>query len=226
MEKIPKPPKDYYEIKSKIVTKFLSYTSTKAWVFFCMLFAYETMNMFGMKYNAITATYAELWVGLVVLFYFLPHIVFRFVLKYRTVPQNMTLGQFRARDKLTHSPFVKKAGIIHNIRKDGLVKILKIIAYLVGYVAGLRMAFWGLAYVTNNPLIYIILVSIVVLTPALLVSRYMISHRSAQMKNALAIRKAVYEARCRHTTAKMIIAFSICASLGILPFLILYHILR
>ncbi|HVB66140.1 MAG TPA: hypothetical protein VND01_00425, partial [Candidatus Acidoferrales bacterium] len=107
MEKLPKPRKDYGEIKDNFFSHLFHFTSSKAWVFLGLIFAIGTMSLLGIE-GQNAQNYTWLFGVLILLFIGTP-LFFRF--KYfREIPKGWTREQVNSWEKLKNSGLVIKQG--------------------------------------------------------------------------------------------------------------------
>jgi len=131
LEKLPKPRKDYGEIKDNFFSHLFHFTSSKAWVFLGLIFAIGTMSLLGIE-GQNAQNYTWLFGVLILLFIGTP-LFFRF--KYfREIPKGWTREQVNSWEKLKNSGLVIKQGF------STFQKILAVYTFglvIVSLVAGI-----------------------------------------------------------------------------------------
>jgi hypothetical protein len=126
MDKVPKPPKDFTRIKSRIVSEFLGFAITRAWIYICMILSFGVFFALGVKPSE-TINGAGWWIGITILFISLPHIIFRVMFRYRDVPQGFTEEQFRECLKIENNPATKNVRGKSLSRKESFFLIVPLL---------------------------------------------------------------------------------------------------
>ncbi len=100
---IPKP-RDYGKIRDRAFSVFFHFTSSKAWVFLSMGFAYEVMYTFGIRGQQEMLKFGSVWVILVIALYVIPKFVK--MQYFRDIPKGWSYSAYRAWLKIENSSFV------------------------------------------------------------------------------------------------------------------------
>ena len=225
MDKIPKPKRDWYRTKSKIVSAFLGFATTKTYIYLCMFFSLGIFFLFGINGYTKLIDYSGWWIGLTLLFIALPQVVFRVILRYRTIPKNWSLGQFKKFSGITNSPFVRNSRGIPNISNDDGLKIIKIIGYLIAWIIGLYLysqaMFWIVAiFVHDETLVDIFGIGVVASMIVLPTIYTKLRHPELYHNNRTSMLKAHSEAKYGRHFQKWVIGFCVWGMVGV--FFMLY----
>lgn len=207
MNKI-RPPRDYTKLKSAVVSRFLNFASTKAWVFICMMLSFGVFFALGIK-DSQMLNYGGWWFGLTIMFIATPHLLFRLGFKYRDIPKGYTLEQAQALWKLEE----KSKNLRGVSRPTKWRKYGKTLALVVGYVILLNAVLILVRTFDRSGIgIFVVFISVVIAPFAY----FHIFRYNGFVNNFTTIQNAVTEVKNRNDKKKFVIALSIVGLIFVL----------
>lgn len=193
MDKI-KIPRDWSKTSDNFFSHLFHFTSSKAWVFLSLIFAFGIMGLLGIK-GQDALNYGWLFGVLIVLFIGLP-LFFRF--KYfRDIPDGWTREQFKAWQKIE--------GKTHKIVDRFSRKYWLVILGIVSIVIGLGVTLNEIGLLAFVPGILIISFFVYVFRGAYQTRGKM---NNPSIKNMIAVNKASYDAKSKNWKKKFVIVIS------------------